>query len=95
MDFQTIKNDTKKILKGVRKVTDAPIIGCTSCEGIITPDGYISSENGFSGILSLNDKNMVVGVGIREAGKDPRAVGRRVAIDAVENAKKQIIGLRN
>ena len=85
--YTSCKNDARKIIRGVRKVTDAPIIGCTSCEGIITPDGYITSENGFSGMLSLNDKNMTVGVGIREAGKDPRAVGRRVAIDAVENAK--------
>ena len=85
--YTSCKNDARKIIRGVRKVTDAPIIGCTSCEGVVTPDGYISSENGFSGMLSLNDKNMVVGVGIREAGKDPRAVGRRVAIDAVENAK--------
>jgi len=85
--YTSSRNDSKKIIRGVRKVTDAPIIGCTSCEGIITPDGYVNSENGFSGMLSLNDKNMVVGVGIREAGKDPRAVGRRVAIDAVENAK--------
>ena len=85
--YTSSKNDSKKIIRGIRKVTDAPIIGCTSCEGIITPDGYVNSENGFSGMLSLNDKNMVVGVGIREAGKDPRAVGRRVAIDAVENAK--------
>ena len=84
--YTSCKNDSKRIIKGVRKVTDTPIIGCTSCEGIITPDGYITSENGFSGMLSINDKNMVVGVGIREAGKDPRAVGRKVAISAVQAA---------
>ena len=30
---------------------------------------------------------MTVGVACHEAGKDPRAIGRKVAIEAVENAK--------
>jgi hypothetical protein len=85
--FLSCKNDAKKVLKGVREVTDTPIIGCTSCEGIITPDGYLTSENGFVGMLSLSDKDMVVGVAAHEAGKDARLIGRRVAIEAVENAK--------
>ena len=56
--FTSCNNDIKKIIKGVREVTDTPIIGCTSCEGLITPDGYITSDTGFSGMLSLSDKEM-------------------------------------
>ena len=85
--FTSCKNDSKKVTKGVQSVTDAPIIGCTSSGGIIVPDGYIHSENGYVGVLSINDPNMEVGVACHEAGKDPRAIGRKVAIDAVSDAK--------
>ena len=72
-DFSNVKlnflytssdTDIKKVIKGMREVTDTPIIGCTSNGGIIVPDGYVTSENGYAG-----------------------AIGRKVAIEAVENAK--------
>ena len=85
--YTSCKNDIRKIMRGIREVTDTPIIGCTSCEGIIVPDGYITSENGFSGLLSIDDEDLVVGIAAHEAGHDARAIGRRVAIEAVENAK--------
>ena len=85
--YTSVNSDIKKVIKGIQSVSLAPIIGCTSSTGIIVPDGYITSENGFAGILSLNDTNMVVGVACHEAGKDARTIGRKVAIAAVENAK--------
>lgn len=85
--YTSDKCDIKKVIKGVQSATTAPIIGCTSSTGIIVPDGYITSENGFAGMLSLNDQNMTVGIACHEAGKDARAIGRKVAIAAVENAK--------
>lgn len=85
--FTSVKNDIKEVIKGIKKHTDTPIIGCTSNEAIIVPDGIITSENGYSGILSLDDENMTVGVACHEAGKDARAIGRKVAIKAVQNAK--------
>ena len=85
--FTSSKSDVKKVVKGVQSATTAPVIGCTSSGGIIVPDGYITSETGFAGVLSLNDPDMVVGVACHEAGRDARAIGRKVAIEAVENAK--------
>ena len=85
--YTSVKNDIKEVIKGVRSVTDAPIIGCTSSGCIMTPDGIIESENGFAGMMAFDDPDMVVGVACHEAGKDPRAIGRKVAIEAVENAK--------
>lgn len=85
--FTSIKNDIKKVVKGIQSTTTAPIIGCTSSGGIIVPDGFITSEDGFGGVLSLNDPNMTVGVACHESGRDARAIGRKVAIEAVENAK--------
>ena len=85
--YTSSKNDIKKVLKGATDATSAPIIGCTSSGGVIIPEGYITSENGFVGVMSFNDPNMTVGVACHEGGKDPRAIGRKVAIKAVENAK--------
>ena len=85
--YTSTKNDIKKVIKGIREVTDTPIIGCTSSRGIIIPDGYLTNENGFTAMLSLSDLNMHVGVASHEAGKDPRAIGRKVAIAAVQAAE--------
>ena len=85
--YTSANNNIKEIVRGIRNNTQEPIIGCTSSGGIIVPDGYITSKNGFAGILTLNDPDMVVGVASHEAGKDPRVIGRKVAIEAVENAK--------
>lgn len=85
--YTSVKNDIKEVIKGVRSVTDAPIIGCTSSGCIMTPAGIIGSDNGFAGMMAFDDPDMVVGVACHEAGKDPRAIGRKVAIEAVENAK--------
>lgn len=87
MLYTSVLCDVKEVVKGARSVTDAPIIGCTSSGAIMVPEGVISSDHGFSGMMMLDDKNMTVGVACHEAGKDARAIGRKVAIEAVENAK--------
>ena len=84
--FASCKNNLKQVVKGIKSVTDTPIIGCTSSGGVIVPDGYVTSEKSFAGLLSLDDLNLTVGVACHEAGKDARAIGRKVAIEAVQNA---------
>ena len=84
--FTSCKSDIKKIVKGIREITETPVIGCTSNGGIMVPDGYITSKNGYAGMMSLDDEKLVVGVACKEGGKEPRAIGRKVAIEAVENA---------
>ncbi|MDD5888534.1 MAG: FIST N-terminal domain-containing protein [bacterium] len=85
--YTSEKNDIKAVIKGLRTITNIPIIGCTSSGCIMVEDGIIASENGFAGMLALDDKNLTVGVACHEAGKDARAIGRKVAIEAVESAK--------
>lgn len=87
--YTSCKNDIINTVKGIREVTDTPLIGCTSSGGVIVPDGYVTSEEGFVGMLSLDDPDMTVGVACHSGGKDPRAIGRKVAIDAVSDAKSQ------
>lgn len=85
--YTSVNNDIKEVVKGVKSITDAPIIGCTSSGAIMVPDGIITSENGFAGMMMLDDSDMTVGIACHEAGRDARAIGRKVAIAAVENAK--------
>lgn len=85
--YTSEKNDISNVIKGITEEINCPIIGCTSSGGIIVPDGIVESENGFVGLLGLQDENLTVGLACHEAGKNPRAIGRKVAIQAVENAK--------
>lgn len=85
--YTSEKNNIKDVIKGIKAETNCPIIGCTSSGGIIVPDGIVESENGFVGLLGLSDENLTVGIACHEAGKDARTIGRKVAIQAVENAK--------
>ncbi|MBS7020931.1 MAG: FIST C-terminal domain-containing protein [Firmicutes bacterium] len=84
--FTSVMQDQTAIINGVKSVTNAPIVGCTSSGGIIVPDGVISSENGFSGMMTFDDPDLKVGVACHAAGDDARAIGRKVALEAVKNA---------
>ncbi len=84
--FLSSKEDIAPVIKGIKDTTKMPIVGATSSGGIIVPDGIVDGDS-FGGMITLNDENMNIGVACHEAGKDPRKVGRRVAIEAVENAK--------
>lgn len=90
--FTSVKNDQKETVKGVKSVMDAPVIGCTSSGAIIVPEGIITSgENGFSGMMTMDDENLTVGVACHEAGTDARKIGQKVARAALKNAGKMKI----
>ncbi|MGB5822824.1 MAG: FIST N-terminal domain-containing protein [Proteocatella sp.] len=65
-----------------------PLIGNTSFTGVITNDGFISGEDGFVGILALEDDSMVVGIASQEKESDARAAGQSVAQKAQIAANK-------
>ena len=61
--FTSCDNDVEEVLKGAKaELGTAPIVGCTSSGGIIVPDGFISSDNGFVGIMAIGDPDTTVGV---------------------------------
>ena len=85
--YTSVDNDVKKVLEGAKdELGTAPIIGCTSSAGIIVPDGFISSPNGFVGILALGDPNTTVGVAGSKKLKTARETGRIVAEEAMKKA---------
>lgn len=82
--FSSVKYNQNDLLEGLKKeLGSAPIIGCTSSGGVLVPDGYITSEHGFAGILAIGDKETEVGVSASPKLSSARETGRRVAIDAM------------
>lgn len=82
--FSSVEYNQNELLEGLKKeLGTAPIIGCTSSGGILVPDGYITSEHGFAGILAIGDKETEVGVSASPKLSSARETGRKVAIDAM------------
>ena len=85
--FMSSDNNTEEVLRGAKsELGTAPIVGCTSSGGIIVPEGYVSSENGFSGILALGDPELTVGVAGSAKEGTARQTGARVAVEAMKHA---------
>lgn len=88
MLFTSVDYNQTEVMKGVKSVVgDTPIVGCTSSGAIIVPDGVITSDHGFAGMLLLDDENMVVGTaGSPLKNGDARETGRMVAMEALDRA---------
>lgn len=88
--FTSVKYDQDEVIKGIKSVnSDMKVIGCTSSGAIMTPEGIISGENGFAGMLVLEDNELNVGVAGSPRGENPRETGRRIAREAMEMAGKK------
>jgi hypothetical protein len=92
--YSSVAYDQGELLKGIAEgLPGVPVLGNTSFTGVITPEGFISGDTGFVGLLALGGKDLTVGV----AGKpksggatsgDARATGRDAAREAMKNAGK-------
>lgn len=89
MLYTSVDYNQEDVIEGVKEVAPTlPIVGCTSSGAIIVPEGVITSEHGFAGMLVLDDEDLCVGVASKEASSDARQTGREVALEALENAGK-------
>lgn len=87
--FSSVKHNQSELIRGIKSVTpDLQIIGCTSSGLIMTPDGIINNEDGFAGMMVLEDNEIKVGIAASERGIDPRSTGRKIATQAMENVGK-------
>ena len=84
--FSSQEYNQNELINGIRSVSNVPVIGCTSSEGIITNDGIISAPDGQSGAMVFDDPDMRVGCAILANDGDPRAIGRKLAIEAIKNS---------
>ena len=90
--YTSVDSNVAKVLEGAKaELGTAPIIGCTSSGGIIVPDGFITGEKGFTGILALGDEELTVGVAGSKKQKTARETGRKVAKEAMERAGKDCV----
>ncbi len=88
--FTSIKYDQREVLKGIKSVSpELKVLGCTSSGAIMTPDGIISGDSGFAGMMVIEDNELIVGVASSPRGNDPRSTGRKIAKEAMENAGKK------
>lgn len=87
--FTSIKYNQEELVKGIKSISpELKVIGCTSSGGIMTPDGIISHDEGFAGMMVFEDNELKVGISASSRGIDPRSTGRKVAKEAMENAGK-------
>ncbi|MGN0332705.1 MAG: FIST signal transduction protein [Lachnospiraceae bacterium] len=81
--------DLDAMLAGIaEELPGVPVIGNTSFTGVITPEGYISSEDGFVGIMAVSDPDMAVGIAAVERTDCPVDAGEQAAKLAMERAGK-------
>lgn len=76
-----------EMLAGVKEeMHGVPLIGNTSFTGVITPQGHITGDDGFVGIMALSGEYLDIGVAGFKRGNDPRETGRQAAFSAMKHA---------
>lgn len=79
--------DMEALISGVAsELSQVPIIGNTSFTGVITPKGFISSDDGFVGVMAVSDPDLKVGVAGSQRGDCPTKDGKDLAIEAMKAA---------
>lgn len=81
--FTSCVMDQEEILKGIKEVSNAPVIGCTSSAAICTHDGYLNAETGYTGIMSFGGDVVTAVAGSEKTEEDAREIGRRIAKEAM------------
>lgn len=85
--YSGVQYDQEQLLKAISaELPGVPLVGNTSFTGVITQDGFISSDEGFVGIMALSDKDLKVGVAAMAKEGDARATGHKVAEKALAAA---------
>jgi hypothetical protein len=86
--YSSVAYDQGEVLKGVTEgLPGVPVLGNTSFTGVITPEGFITGEKGFVGILALGG-DLTVGVAGKQKGDCAKSAGREAAKEAMKNAGK-------
>lgn len=85
--YSSCDYNTEELLSSISdEMPGVPLIGNTSFTGIITPEGYISSDSGFVGIMALSDPDLKVGICSKARGFDPFEDGKEIAEKAMKAA---------
>jgi hypothetical protein len=91
--YSGVQYDQKELLDAIAEtLPGVPLIGNTSFTGVITPEGFITGEDGFVGILALADEALTVGRAASAKQGDARETGRKIAREALAAAGKNTEG---
>jgi hypothetical protein len=88
--FCSCKYDEEAVLREVsRELPKAKIYGGTSCLGVLTPDGFHTSENGALAVMGIHSSKLTFGVGGASL-KDflPEEAAKNALRQALEDAGK-------
>jgi len=90
MTYASCDYDSAEFLGAIAEaLPGVPVVGNTSFTGIITNEGYIGGDTPFAGILALGGDDVVVGTaGSARTDEGPRAIGARLAKEAIAAAGK-------
>jgi hypothetical protein len=85
--YASVAYDLKQLLSGIHEeLPGVPVLGNTSFTGVITPEGFITGDKGFAGILALGGADTVVGVSGKPKGSCARETGKEAAREAIKNS---------
>ncbi|MDR2588254.1 MAG: FIST C-terminal domain-containing protein [Spirochaetales bacterium] len=87
--YASVAYDLEEMLKGIEEgLPGVPVLGNTSFTGVITPEGFVTGDKGFVGIMALGGDDITVGVAGKPKGSDARETGRQAAKEAIKNSGK-------
>ena len=81
--------DLDAMLAGIaEEMPGVPVIGNTSFTGVIMPEGFVGGEDGFVGMMAMEDEEMSIGIAAVEKTECAIEAGEKVAKLAMERAGK-------
>jgi len=87
--YASVAYNLGDMLKSItQELPGVPVLGNTSFTGVITPEGFITGDSGFVGIMTLGGNDLAVGVSGKAKCGDARSTGREAAKEAIKNAGK-------
>ncbi|MDR3566041.1 MAG: FIST N-terminal domain-containing protein [Negativicutes bacterium] len=82
--YGTVNYDQVELLQGIKSVLgDVPLVGCTTFNGVLTPDGFIGGAEGVCAVMILADNELKVTVAGSEKDGSARQTGQRAAREAM------------
>ena len=87
--YSGVQYDQKEMLDAVsEELPGVPLIGNTSFTGVITQEGFVSSSDGFVGVMALSDPELKVSVAGMPKEGTARETGHKVAAEALRRSGK-------
>ena len=89
--FTSCVLNQKDIVKGIRSISNAHVLGCTSSAAVCTQDGYLNSETGYSSMFTFSGD---VAVGVAGSAKTDHETAREIGRRLAKKAMKELGGKR-